>query len=81
MSKKIYWVSVIMLDKTNNRPISLALGDCVTDIETAKEIIKRARNNYTIYSAWINTINENEEKQTVFHECYVNAIGVIERGV
>lgn len=79
MNTKIYWVSVIMLDKTNNRPISLAIGDCVTDIETAKSMIHQARKNYTVYSAWINTINENEEKQTVFHECYVNAIGVVEK--
>lgn len=79
MTTRVYWVSVIMLDETNNRPISLAMGDCVTDIETAKDIIQRTRKNYTVYSAWVDTTDENGEKQTVFHECYVNALGVAEK--
>ena len=79
MNTKVYWVTAILLDEANQRPMSLAIGDYVSSIKEAKDIIQCARKNYTVYSAWINTINENEEKQTVFHECYVNAIGVVEK--
>lgn len=42
------------------------------------ETIKRGRSNYRVLCAWIDTFDKNNDKSTVFHECYVNAIGNVE---
>lgn len=76
---KVYWVTAILLDEVNQRPMSLVIGDCTSSIEEAKSIIQCARSNYTVYSAWVDTLNENKEKITVFHECYVNALGMVNK--
>lgn len=78
MSTKAYWVTAILLDEVNQRPMSLAIGDYVSSIKEAKDIIQCARKSYTVYSAWVDTYDKNKGRVTVFHECYVNALGVVE---
>ena len=41
------------------------------------ETIERGRGNYRVLSAWIDTFDD-DNKSTVFHECYVDAIGNVE---
>ena len=49
------------------------------DIKDAKEIILKARKNFRVLSSWIDTYDGANNKITVFHECYVNFIGKVER--
>jgi hypothetical protein len=37
------------------------------------------RHNFDVLSAWIDFIDENDNKTTVFHDCYVNALGDIRK--
>lgn len=74
---KFYWVSLLIQDSEHSRPWLSAMTDSCTSIEEAMDTIKRGRENYRVLSAWIDTFDENNVKQTVFHECYVNAIGKV----
>ena len=76
---KQYWVSAIIQDEGDKRAWLSAMSDSVLSIDKAMETIEKARNNYTVLSAWIDTFDENSVKQTVFHECYVNALGYVEK--
>lgn len=74
---KFYWVSLLIQDNEHSRPWLSAMTDSCTSIEEAMDTIRRGRENYRVLSAWIDTFDENNTKQTVFHECYVNAIGKV----
>ena len=76
---KQYWVSVIIQDESDKRAWLSAMSDSVLSIDKAMETIDKARKNYTVLSAWVDTFDENNTKQTVFHECYVNALGYVEK--
>ena len=76
---KQYWVSMIIQDESDKRAWLSAMSDSVLSIDKAMETIDKARKNYTVLSAWVDTFDENNTKQTVFHECYVNALGYVEK--
>ena len=76
---KLYYTSVIIQDSENSKPWSYSMQDSCTTIKDAKEIILKARKNFRILSAWIDTYDGANNKITVFHECYVNFIGEVER--
>lgn len=76
---KQYWVSVIIQDESDKRAWLSAMSDSVLSIDKAMETIDKARKNYTVLSAWVDTFDENNTKQTVFHECYVDALGYVEK--
>lgn len=69
---KKYWVSAIIQNKHDERAWLCAMTDCVLSLEKAKEVIERMRENHTVLSAWIDVFDENNIKQTVFHECYID---------
>jgi len=54
------------------------MSDGCISFEEAIKIIEKGKQNYRILSAWVDTFDTNNQKVTVFHECYVNAIGNIE---
>ena len=76
---KLYWVSLLIQDTENSKPWLSSMSSGCTSFEEAMETIKRGRNNYRVLCAWIDTFDENDNKSTVFHECYVNAIGNVDR--
>lgn len=73
---KLYWVSYI--DNDCGKPALVAISSGCTDLEEAKDCIKTIRYNHTVLSAWIDVFDENNNKTTVFHECYINALGCID---
>lgn len=77
---KQYWVSVIVQGEEDRRAWSIAFTDSVSSIDAGLEAIHKTRKNYTVLSAWIDTFDENNVKHTVFHECYVNALGYVLNG-
>lgn len=74
-----YWVSMIVQDREDRRPWLLSFYDSVGSIEAGMEAIFNARKNYTVLSAWIDTFDENNVKHTVFHECYIDVFGYVQR--
>lgn len=75
---KTYWVSAIVLNDGDRKPWLLAYGSCQLSLELAVKEITNVKNAFTVLSAWIDMFDENNVKQTVFHECYVNAFGDID---
>ena len=75
--KKLYWVSLLIQDTENSKPWLLAMSSGCTSFKEAINMIKKGRSNYRVLCAWIDTFDERENKSTVFHECYVNAIGTV----
>lgn len=75
---KLYWVSLLIQDTENSKPWLCAMTDSETSLKSAMETIKRGRENYRVLSAWIDTFDENNQKETVYHHCYTNAIGELE---
>ena len=74
---QLYWVSFILILNGTKEPVSFGLSEPYDSIDKAKIAIEFHRNNHTVLSAWIDTFDENDKKTTVFHECYLNAVGNI----
>lgn len=74
---KLYWVSLLIQDTENSKPWLSAMSSGCVNLEEAMETIERGRGNYRVLSAWIDTFDD-DNKSTVFHECYVDAIGNVE---
>ncbi len=72
---KLYWVSAIVFDKTDKRPWLLAINEGELSFEKAMDLVACVKQNRTVLSAWIDVYDENNVKQTVFHECYIDAFG------
>ena len=76
---KLYYASVIIQNSENSKSWSCSMQNSCTTIEDAKEIILRVRKNFRVLSAWIDTYDGANNKITVFHECYVDFVGDVER--
>lgn len=74
---KLYWVSAIILGQNDKKPCLLAMSQGEINFEKAREIVARVKENHTVLSAWIDVFDENNNKQTVFHECYIDAFGTV----
>lgn len=74
---KLYWVSLLIQDTENSKPWLCAMSNGCVSLEEAMKTIERGRNDYRVLSAWID-IFDGGNKFTVFHKCYVNAIGNVE---
>lgn len=72
---KLYFTSAIIQSRSGGRPCLLAMSEGELCLEKAMEKIDSARKHYTVLSAWIDAFDENNKKETVFHECYINAFG------
>ena len=59
---KLYWVSTIIQDKGDNKPWLCASSESELSLEDAMNTITKARTNYTVLSAWIDTFDENNKK-------------------
>ena len=75
---KTYWTSAIIWNESYGRPWLLALASCQFNLEKAMEEVTHIKTTFHTLSAWIDMVDENNNKQTVFHECYVNAFGDID---
>lgn len=75
---ELYWVSLLIQDSESSKPWLCAMTDGCISIEGAMELIKKGRKNYRVLSAWIDTFDKENHKTTIFHECYINALGDIE---
>lgn len=73
-----YWVSAIVLNDGDKKPWLLAYGSCQLSLKMAMKEIEQVKSTFTTLSAWVDMFDENNVKQTVFHECYVNAFGDID---
>lgn len=67
----MYWVSFIIQDEGNVKPWLCAISTAQDTLEQAKYQIEFTRNSHNVLSAWIDIFDENDNKQTVFHECYM----------
>ena len=72
-----YWVSLIIQNKDDKRAWLCAMSNCEMSLENAMETINKAKARFVVLSAWVDTFDKNNEKHTVFHECYVNCIGQV----
>lgn len=75
---KLYFMSAIIQDKSGGKPCLLAMSEGDLSLEKAMEKIDFAKKYYIVLSAWVDSFDENNVKQTVFHECYINAFGDID---
>ena len=75
---KLYFASAIIQDKSGSKPCLWAMSDGDLSLEKAMWKIDFAKKYYIVLSAWVDSFDENNNKQTVFHECYINAFGDID---
>ena len=73
----LYWVSAIVKNEGDGEPCLIAMSDGEINKDKAIENIAWLKENYTVLSAWIDVFDKNNVKQTVFHECYVDAFGKV----
>ena len=69
---KLYWVSGIIQNNVNELPWLCAISEGELTLDKAKEVLNIMRKNHNVLSAWIDVFDENNVKQTVFHECYID---------
>ncbi len=74
---KLYWVSAIVQSKFDQKPFLLAMSEGEISLEKAMEVVGRVKENDTVLSVWVDTFDENNTKQTVFHECCIDAFGTV----
>lgn len=74
---KLYWVSLLIQDSENSQPWLCAMTDSCISMKEAMDTVNKGHENYRVLSAWIDTFDEVNKKTTVFHECYVDAIGKV----
>lgn len=74
---KLFWVSCLIQDTENSKPWLCAMTDSCSSLEEAQKVIKKGRSNYRVLSSWVDTFDENNNKTTVFHKCYVDSIGTV----
>jgi len=81
---KQYWVTFILRrtdkytkeTKVWSSPTSRSLNILS---EAHREIrLMRENNDADVISAWIDTYDDNNNKTTVFHDCYINFVGNVE---
>ena len=75
---KLYFTSAIVQGGMTRKPCLLAMSEGELSLEKAIDNVVFVKTHYTVLSAWIDMFDENNVKQTVFHECYVNAFGDID---
>lgn len=72
-----YWVFLLIQDNEHSEPWLAAMTDSCISMKEAMDDVNKGRENYRVLSAWIDTFDEDNKKTTVFHECYVDAIGKV----
>ena len=72
---KLYWISAIIQNKDDEKPWLCSMYKGLTSLEKALEVVAHTKEIHTVLSAWIDTFDENMNKQIVFHECYIDIFG------
>jgi hypothetical protein len=75
----LYWVSAIVQNDTDDKAWLLSMSDSVISLEKAMDTINWIRTHHKTLSVWIDVFDENNNKQTIFHECYVNVFGYVDK--
>ena len=75
----LYWVSMIICDDDGNKPWLCSFTDGITNLSVAKDKIKIMRDQHNVISAWIDVFDKNNNKTTIFHECYIDVMGNIKK--
>lgn len=73
----LYWVSCIIFDKGDIAPWMCSAYSGVTSYEEAMKLIDTYRKGHRVLSAWIDIFDSDTNKTTIFHECYIDALGNI----
>lgn len=74
-----YWVSAIIQNEYDKKPWLCAMSYSIIGLDKAKQQIDFLRKNHNVLSAWIDIIDDFNIKQTIFHECYIDAFGTVKR--
>lgn len=74
----LYFTNFIMKTYEYGIPFLCASYNGYLTLDEAMQNIEKQRKNYIVLSAWID-IFENDEKKTVFHECYLNVMGNVRK--
>lgn len=69
---KIYFPSAII---QNDKPRLMFTYTGEISLEKAMEIVNYWKTIHTILSVWVDAFNEDNNKETVFHKCYIDAFG------
>lgn len=76
---KLYWVSMIIQDGEGRRPWLCAFTDGISSLSVAIGRISIMREHHEVLTAWIDVFDEHNNKSTIFHECYVDVLGNVEK--
>ena len=71
----LYWVSYIVQQTPDDKPWVCASSSVCSSMQEALIAIDVGRKYHRILSAWIDVFDENNNKTTVMHECYVDVMG------
>lgn len=74
---KLYQVSAIIQNEYNPKPWLYTTGKEELNLSKIIEVVDYIRERNTALSMWIDVYDEDNNKQTIFHECYVNCFGQI----
>lgn len=74
-----YWVSAIVQNEGDKQAWLLSIYDSEPSLSMAIETINRAKVNHRILCAWVDVFDEHNKRTVVFHECYVNTVGHVNR--
>lgn len=75
----LYWVSFLVQEKEDTKPWCLPITDSCLSLDEAMKVIETVRHDHRVLSVWIDIFDNNKNKTTVFHECYVDFVGNVER--
>jgi hypothetical protein len=79
MEKSLFWVSLIIQEDVDTKPWLCSKSTGFLRIEDAKKEIQYMREHDRVISAWIDVFDENDVKKTVFHECYIDVFGNLDK--
>ena len=68
---KTYWTSVIIFNDGDTKPWLCAMSSPQFSLERAMKEVEHLKENHNVLSAWVDTFDENDKKEIVFHECYM----------
>lgn len=74
---RFFWVSAIVQNAGSLKPSLLALNDGYPSLEAAMEVVDHIKEDNTVLSVWVDAFDKDNNKETVFHECYIDAFGTI----
>lgn len=67
----LHWVSAIVMNESDRKPWLCSMTEGYTDFKTAMRVVEKLTSNYTVLTAWIELVDVENNKDIVFHECYL----------